>query len=222
MPLSTDKIPNLPLTGTEVMNYSLALVREYCERFRAYPVKLKIDYTMRNPAMPRYQVRAGRVPQQHPDTHQVALESLLKEAKSAMTIDYVFGPRIVYPNIAYEICIWLINHDGVIAERLLVGSVDNPNLVRVNYRLPITQVEKILPTEESPFGGIRTVTMDIDQAQYPRPKSPEEIDLTPDVELLSVEAEPITRGMISAETLDELESASVSESDHPRTRRKRA
>ncbi len=229
MPLSSDKIPNNPLSGTEVMNYSLALVREYCERYRAYPVKLKIEFTMRNPTLPRHAVTAGRIPNETPDTPQVALESLISEAASAMRCDYVFGPRLVYPNIAYEISISFLNLTGSVARRVLAGRVDNPNLVRVHYRLPIIQVEKIMPTEDTPFGGIRNVTMDIDSAQYPKPKAPDETDLTPHVALLESETKTEILAEVRLEDFMEPEvetpfddDPSVEESNQPRTRKKRA
>lgn len=247
MPLSTDKIPNQPLSGTEVMNYSLALVSEYCERFRAYPVKLKIEYTMKNPTMPRYSIQAGRIPHETPDTPKVALDALISQARATMQGDYVFGPRLVYPRIGYQITLWFLNHDGLLAQRELSGEVDNPNLIRVHYQLPIVQTEKIIPTEESPFGGIRNITLDVDRSQYPSPKAPMETDLTPHIALyeksktfdttsevsfllVNNTGGPITQGpeeiltpdVLSESTLDEFRQSVTVDNDQPRTRRKRA
>lgn len=215
MALSTDAIPNKPLTGSELLTYSLALIRQCAEKYYAKLTRIDFAYTMRNPAVPNYSVSIAHLQEdtitcpscKGDDTNEscemcclvrridntpaLALNTILEKAKERMTPDWVFGRGLAYPKVKYEFTLVFKTVGGATAERKIAGEVDNPNLVRAHFKLPIIQVEKILPTEDKPMGGLDRVEVSVDASKYPLPAAPVETDLTPEVDLREVgEPEP--------------------------------
>lgn len=206
MPISTDSIPNKPLTGAEVLTYSLALVRECAQKYFAKLTRIEFAYTMRNPAVPKHGVSIAHLQEDTikcpscegddtkecetcclerriPNTPAVALDTIIAEAKLRMERDWVFGRNLAYPKIGYSFTLHFHTVNGSTAKRTISGVVENPNLVRVHYRMPFRSTEKVLPTEENPMGGLIQHEQTFDAAQYPLPAAPVEIDATPDVVL---------------------------------------
>lgn len=212
MPLSTDSIPNKPLNGAEILTYSLAVIRECAKKYDAKLFMVEFLYTMRNPALPKHELSVRHLQEETiqcpeckgddanetcetcclerriPNTPSLALDAILNRARSLMDRDWVFGRNLVYPKVAYSFTLYFAVDAGGIAKHELSGMVENPNLVRVHYRMPFVQSEKVLPTEDKPMGGLIQHETLFDASQYPAPTAPRETDLTPDVPLRIVPA----------------------------------
>ena len=210
MPLSTDAIPNKPLTGTEVLAYSLAIVRECAQKYYAKLTKIEFVYNMRNPAVPKHEVSIAylqedtiRCPscegddnkecevccleRRIPNTPSVSLSAIVNEAQRLMGRDWVFGQNLAYPKIGYSFTLHFQTINGATAKRTISGVVENPNLIRVHYRMPFRSTERVLPTEDNPMGGLIQHEQVFDAAQYPAPVAPVETDVTDDVILMTTE-----------------------------------
>jgi hypothetical protein len=241
MPISSESIPNKPLTGAEVLTYSLALVRECAQKYYAKLTKIEFAYTMRNPAVPKHEVSIAHLQEDTikcpscegddtkecetcclerriPNTPAVALNTILAEAKLRMERDWVFGRNLAYPKIGYSFTLHFQTANGSIAKRTISGTVENPNLVRVHYKMPFRSTEKVLPTEENPMGGLIQHEQTFDAAQYPPPAAPVETDVTDGVILMTVEeSEPAAVDLDDEDEDDDSEELGSEIAEHARS-----
>lgn len=194
MPLSNDRIPNNPLTGVELKERVLYVLRELFERMLPPPID------------------KGFVP--------IPLALLRTE----MDNDYVFGATLIYPNCSWSAVakfhftapdvkpmavlysleanfvfrnITMPKHKVSVrsappplptsaVERQETGvlsfsveeKIESPNIVRVNTGLPITIVRAIRPEPGEFIGKIERHDIQYDKTDYPEPPEPVVVDIS--------------------------------------------
>ncbi len=156
MPLSNERVPNKPLTGAELKEYVLQMLRARMDADCvfgagvAYPrvaftISVKFHFT--NPHQPKYELKLPVRP-----NGAIEGEPPLKDVQ----------PEDEQVVTAFERSV----------------EVDNPNLVRVHAGLPITVTAKIPAAPGEIFNRVEQREVKYDPEQYPKPDSPVDVDRT--------------------------------------------
>ena len=182
MPLSTDKIPNFPLNGPEVLRYLVAMLRDELEH-RSVPPEIinkmcnSLEKSSRSDfffaagsAYPRLSIQL-QIRLHFDNQHDSFSIAPTFETQNPLAKNHSVFVRGVAPPLMER---------GIEGERVecftLRVVAENPNLIRIHYGIPIIQVNRIPPAPGQMFPGFESKEIEVDPAEYPEPKAPEVTD----------------------------------------------
>lgn len=152
MPLSTEKVPNNPLTGPELKTFVLSLLERALSQEwvfnpgTSYPrvgVKIVAKFHFLSPSLPRTEIRVRPVPPvEGAPLHDIG------EVES-----------------------------GVIALKI-EKRVENPNLERVHAGIPIQVISKPTQAPGEMFPRVESHAVVYDKSEYPEPDPPKRTDIS--------------------------------------------
>lgn len=183
MPLSTDRIPNLPLTGPELKQYTLALLdRELQMRSVPEAVAQKVAASAEAAMSADFLFRAGSA-YPHATLTLVVRVHWAGEACAFSVVPSYELANAMYPKHAVLVrgaAPPLAERDGDegVAAFTLTAKTDNPNAIRVHFGMPITVSRNVPPNPGELFGKTEEQTIEYDPAEVPAPASPEVTDET--------------------------------------------
>ena len=151
MPLSSEQIPNRPLSGSELKTYVLRVLES----------RLDSD------CMFSTQIAYARV------SFSVKVAFHLSPTVGDFDVDVYLRPDAAFPQVEGAPPLNLgpgEEHDVHSFE--VVAEVDNPNLVRVHAGIPIEITAKIPPAPGDLFPHLETHQVDYDPADFPKPAEP--------------------------------------------------
>lgn len=177
MPLSTDKLPNLPLTGPELKSYTASLLRDELEIRSVPPAVSDAVVGAMSGAMDRDYLFAEATA--YPLV-QITIEVRLHYANGLA--GFSVKPSYVIQNPmapTHEVFVrspapplTVRSEDEGIEAFTLTTTVENPNLVRIHYGLPIEITRKSHPKPNEMFPRFETETLQYDPADFPEPAAP--------------------------------------------------
>jgi hypothetical protein len=179
MPLSTDKIPNFPLTGPEIKEYTLRLLHDELE-LRSVPdqfigdIEVAMDRAMSQDFLFK--------PSTSYPLAEIVVTLRLHYAgdKCAFSVE----PRYNLPNMpTYPKHSVFVRCGDVPPLALregaqgcecftLTAKCDNPNAIRVHFGMPIRLTRRIEPNPGEMFGSFKDETFEYDPATVPEPAAP--------------------------------------------------
>lgn len=184
MPISTLQIPNLPLTGPELKTYCCALLGAELE-MRSVPEKVTgtlvdaLAVAMGNDFL----FLSGT---SYPNVRvelQVRLHYRDNELEySLRPVIHTTNPLDKVHPVFVRISSFMADRAGAKTEAFtLTATVDNPNLVRVHYGIPITLSRRKDPNPGQMFAEIVTETLEYDPEEFEPPAPPTVKDETGEI-----------------------------------------
>lgn len=186
--LSTDKIPNSPITGPELQKYSRALlINELKSKSVPDAITCRIaeDFTLASnndwffkPGTAYPLITLSLSVRLHYLDQESANPSFAYELipvfkyQSNTFPDHVVVTRSIVSNPPLQ---GFTGKNRVVAFTLK-SQVKNPNLIRIHFNMPITRTERIDPKPGELFGQFRDVAEAVDPTQYDKPEPPEVSD----------------------------------------------
>jgi hypothetical protein len=188
MPLSTDRLPNLPLNGPELKRYIVQLLVDELEQrsvpdFAVIQMSAALQTAMDNDFM-------FKIGTAYP---QVGFELSVRLHWSGEQCAFSIEPKFAVNNPLapkHEVYVRcgveppLLNVEGTQAVEAFTmsGTVTNPNLVRIHYRLPIELVSKVHPKPGQLFGEFETEVLEYDPSTVPMSDPPKITDYSEEFE----------------------------------------
>jgi hypothetical protein len=177
MPLSTDKLPNSPLTGPELKSYTASLLRDELEIRSVPPAVSDAVVGAMSSGMDRDYLFAEATA--YPLV-QITIEVRLHYANGLAA--FTVKPSYVIQNPmapTHEVFVrssapplTVRSEDEGIEAFTLTTTVENPNLVRIHYGLPIEITRRAHPKPNEMFPRFETETLEYVPADFPEPTGP--------------------------------------------------
>jgi len=184
MPLTSDRLPNNPLTGSELKTYLCAILRDELEmRAVPEPITIQVVQAMASGMDRDYFFNPGTAYPRVVATIQVRLHYAGQERCAFSVKPWFKVQNPLAPT--HEV---LVRSAGPpLTERgegegieafTMVATTENPNLIRVHYNIPINITRKAPPKPNEMFPSFETERLEYDPAEFPEPASPSVTDET--------------------------------------------
>lgn len=184
MPLSSSQIPNLPLAGPELKMYCSSILQNELE-LRSVPESILADVVdalcaamsndflfLAGTSYPNVRVELEVRLHYRDGECEYSLRPVIHTANPLDKVHPVFV-RVSTP---------LSNRDNVKTEAFtLMAAVDNPNLVRVHYGLPIVLTRRKDPDPGQIFSEVVSEALEYNPADFDEPTPPSVKDETEEV-----------------------------------------